>query len=134
MKGFLQIQQEGIKLNPKLTKTFIKTLISDLGLKLSQCGEYSLWGYPKELPKIYYIVKKGTKQSKVLRDIKPTTMNHYINNTFLSIDEKITYLEEENKQITNELLILKTKKKLNQFQDNTRNLIEYIAINEVKTK
>lgn len=123
MKSFIKINQNGEKINSKLSNLFIKKLMGDVGLVVSNYKGYSLWYYPNNSRgQLYYIVK-NSKRNQVLKEIKPSLVSKHITNIFLDLNDKINDLNNELKEI-------KTKK--NNVEETSSTLLNFIGIGEIK--
>ncbi|MCA9497225.1 MAG: hypothetical protein KC589_09860 [Nanoarchaeota archaeon] len=123
MKSFIKINKKGEKINSNLSDVFIKKLMGEVGLVVSNYKGYSLWYYPNNSRgELYYIVKNSTR-NQVIKPIKPALVSKHINKTFLDLNGKINNLQEE-------LVELKTKK--NNVEETSSNLLNFIGIGEIK--
>lgn len=129
MKGPLVIQKGGFKLHPDLTKQFIEQILRDKGCKFSEHQNYELWAYPGDNPKFWYILKGDTRK-EVVREIKPTYINEYVNNSVERLQEILISKEKKMQQLQTEILKLKTKKRVKEFESEQRDLNQFIQRRE----
>ena len=87
MKSYVEIKKEGIEFNKKFSQEFIKEILKDKGIKEGKGSRnYSLWGFPRDNPQIWYIVK-GDYRKKVVREVTPSLVCKYVSqclNKFMS--------------------------------------------------
>lgn len=117
MKSFPKIQKSGTQLHSSLTKEVVKDILVDNGLKFSEHKEYELWSCPAGKTIIWYIVKNAGKRKLVIKEIKPTETKKYVNDCFLTMSKRIEELEKKKEKLTDELLQLKTKRKVKEIKD-----------------
>jgi hypothetical protein len=78
MKSYVEIKREGIEFNKKFSQEFMKELLRDKGIKQGKgSSNYSLWGFPKDCPQIWYIVK-GDYRKKVVIEVTPSLICKYV--------------------------------------------------------
>ena len=86
MKSYVEIKREGIQFNKEFSQEFIKELLKHKGIKKEGCENYSLWGFPRDNPQIWYIVK-GKYRKRVIREVTPSIVCKYVSqclNKFVS--------------------------------------------------
>ncbi|MDA3854700.1 MAG: hypothetical protein PF569_00470 [Candidatus Woesearchaeota archaeon] len=77
MKSYVEIKRKGIEFNKEFSQKFIKQILKDKGIREGGSSEYSLWGFPKDNPQIWYIVK-GDYRKRVVREITPSLVCKYV--------------------------------------------------------
>jgi hypothetical protein len=86
MKSYVEIKRGGVEFNKKFSQAFIKELLKDKRIKDGDLSKFSLWGFPKENPQIWYIVK-GTYRKRVIKEVTPSIVCKYVSkclNNFVS--------------------------------------------------
>jgi IS4 transposase len=77
MKSYVEIKREGIEFNREFAQEFVREVLKDKGIKEIGSKKYSLWGFPKDNPQIWYIVK-GDYRKRVVREITPSLVCKYV--------------------------------------------------------
>ena len=86
MKSYVEIKREGIEFNKQFAQEFVRELLKDKGIRETGSKQYTLWGFPKDNPQIWYIVK-GDYRKRVVREITPSLVCKYVSqclNKFVS--------------------------------------------------
>lgn len=87
MKSYVEIKRDGVEFNKQFAREFVKDILNEKGIKEGNgSNQYTLWGFPKENPQIWYIVK-GDYRKRVVREITPSLVCKYVSqclNRFVS--------------------------------------------------
>lgn len=116
MKSVFNITKSGTKIHDAVTKEFIKDVLQENGLKFSEHKEYELWICPSGKTDLWYIIKNCGTRKKVIKWFGPTEQTKYTNDYFKVLSNKIQEKEDKIAKLQEELLQMKTKKKVNDIQ------------------
>ena len=125
MKSTLTIQKKGTMLHPKLANQFIEQILLEKGCKFSKHKNYELWVYPKDNPRYWYVLK-GTTRKEVVREIKPTFINKYVNRSVEQLQQILEDKEQKLEQLQKEVIELRSKKKVKEIRSTQTNLTSFI--------
>jgi hypothetical protein len=107
----IAIKNNGLKFDSCVAEHFIEELVNSTGKLYSSKDNYELWGYPKECPRMFYVLKvTESDRRKVIKPISPIPM---INMAF----SKLGKVVKEKEVLTQKIAGLKKKDKIVQETD-----------------
>jgi len=116
MKSVFNIVKSGTKIHQDLTNEFIEDVLKENGLKFSEHKEYELWICPSGKTDLWYIIKNCGTRKKVIKWFGPTEQTKYTNDYFKVLSNKIQEKEQRIEKLTQELLEMKTKRKVRDIE------------------